>query len=262
MKRENIIGLVHNSMYQQIKKNGYAAPVQVLMDVGVLCKEDYEKWRAGRVDYLERVCNVNLSQLSAIMREIRNYAQKSSLKESWTCYKKWGQKKQGRTEVLRFSKSGDLQIERAYATHYLDTKLVRRGDGKQKTDEKEGKMEGEVLLGNVMIDCDDGKTLQKFYGKLLDWEMCEMFGKPAVRSLSGVVFLFAEEADYSRPIWPEEKGKQQKQMHFDFQVDNVTEMVGKAETLGAVKADVQFGGKDFVTMFDPAGHPFCLCQKG
>lgn len=51
MKRENITGLVHNSMYQQIKKNGYAAPVQVLMDVGVLCKEDYEKWRAGRVDY-------------------------------------------------------------------------------------------------------------------------------------------------------------------------------------------------------------------
>lgn len=56
-------------------------------------------------------------------------------------------------------------------------------------------------------------------------------------------------------------GKQQKQMHFDFQVDNVLETVRKAEALGAKKAKDQFGGKDFVTMFDPAGHPFCLCQK-
>ena len=50
-------------------------------------------------------------------------------------------------------------------------------------------------------------------------------------------------------------------MHFDFQVENVTETVKKAELLGATKAKSQFGGKDFVTMFDPAGHPFCLCKK-
>ena len=50
-------------------------------------------------------------------------------------------------------------------------------------------------------------------------------------------------------------------MHFDFQVDNVMEMVKRAELLGAVKSKVQFGGKDYVTMFDPAGHPFCLCKK-
>lgn len=50
-------------------------------------------------------------------------------------------------------------------------------------------------------------------------------------------------------------------MHFDFQVDNVAEMVKKAESLGAKKAESQFGGDDFVTMFDPAGHPFCLCRK-
>ncbi len=51
------------------------------------------------------------------------------------------------------------------------------------------------------------------------------------------------------------------EMHFDFQVDNVAEMVKKAEALGAKKAESQFGGSDFVTMFDPAGHPFCLCRK-
>ena len=122
-------------------------------------------------------------------------------------------------------------------------------------------MVDEVVLGNVMVDCDDERKLQRFYGELLGWEMCELFARPAVSSSSGIVFLFIEEKDYVPPVWPEDKGKQQKQMHFDFQVDNVAEMVKKAESLGAKKAESQFGGNDFVTMFDPAGHPFCLCRK-
>ena len=122
-------------------------------------------------------------------------------------------------------------------------------------------MVDEVVLGNVMVDCDDERKLQRFYGEFLGWEMCELFARPAVRSSSGIVFLFIEEKDYVPPVWPEDTGKQQKQMHFDFQVDNVAEMVKKAESLGAKKAESQFGGNDFVTMFDPAGHPFCLCRK-
>ena len=117
-------------------------------------------------------------------------------------------------------------------------------------------MVDEVVLGNVMVDCDDERKLQRFYGELLGWEMCELFARPAVRSSSGIVFLFIEEIKSA-----ENAGKQQKQMHFDFQVDNVAEMVKKAESLGAKKAESQFGGDDFVTMFDPAGHPFCLCRK-
>ena len=122
-------------------------------------------------------------------------------------------------------------------------------------------MVDEVVLGNVMVDCDDERKLQRFYGELLGWEMCELFARPAVSSSSGIVFLFIEEKDYVPPVWPEDTGKQQKQMHFDLQVDKDAEMVKKAESLGAKKAESQFGGNDFVTMFDPAGHPFCLCRK-
>lgn len=120
----------------------------------------------------------------------------------------------------------------------------------------------EVGLGNVMVDCDDAGQLQRFYGELLDWEQCWMYGCPAVRNSGGIVFLFAQEDDYVPPVWPEVDGCQQKQMHFDFQVENVAEYVKKAEELGAVKAEAQFGGEDeFITMLDPAGHPFCLCKK-
>ena len=66
-------------------------------------------------------------------------------------------------------------------------------------------------------------------GGLLGWERFRLFGRPAVRSASGVGSLFAEESDDLRPTWPKQPGKQQKQVHFDFQMDDVAEMVKKAE---------------------------------
>ena len=119
----------------------------------------------------------------------------------------------------------------------------------------------EIRLGNVMVDCDDEQKLCEFYHQLLGWEKCELFERPAVRSENGIVFLFIQEKNYIPPIWPEESGKQQKQMHFDFQVPDVQAAVQQAETLGAVKVALQFGGKHFTTMIDPAGHPFCLCAN-
>lgn len=127
MNNGEIIGKIHNSMYQQLKKSGVAAPVQVLVDVGVLSPEDLERWRFGKVDYLERVCKVNLHKLGFIMKEVRAYARKNNLKASWTFYKQWGGKKPA--AKLRFSKSGDENIERGYATHYVSPQLA----GKQTT---------------------------------------------------------------------------------------------------------------------------------
>lgn len=113
-------------MYHQCQQRGYAAPVDVLMDIGVLQKAKYEDWRFGRIDYLERVCGVNLHKLSSIMAEIRRYASRFDLKPSFCFYKQWGTKKKGGKPALplRFSKSGDESIERAYATHYVDKRKV------------------------------------------------------------------------------------------------------------------------------------------
>jgi hypothetical protein len=121
MTDKELISNVHNSMYHQIQKSGFAAPVQVLMDMSILSKEDYEQWRFGKVDYLERVCRVNLSKLSAVMREIRSYGTKNQLKASWTFYKQWGQKNLTHAKKLRFSKSGNEDIEKTYATHYISS---------------------------------------------------------------------------------------------------------------------------------------------
>jgi len=121
MDKKNIKGQIHNAMYQNIRKKGYVSPIDVLTDIGVLSKQDYENWRFGKVAYLERVCRVNLRMLSGIMREIRAYAAKNNLKPSWTSYHQWGEHKDIR---LRFSKSNDDKIEHSYATHFVDVKIV------------------------------------------------------------------------------------------------------------------------------------------
>jgi RimJ/RimL family protein N-acetyltransferase len=40
-----------------------------------------------------------------------------------------------------------------------------------------------------------------------------------------------------------------------------TKKMHMAIALGAVKPDSQYGGEDFVTLFDPEGHPSCPCKK-
>ena len=85
MNNQELTAKVHSAMYAQCRKRGYAAPVDVLMNLGVLPKQKYEDWRFGKVDYLERVCNVNLHKLSTIMHEMRVYAKKAGLKPSF-CY--------------------------------------------------------------------------------------------------------------------------------------------------------------------------------
>ena len=102
---------VHDAMYQQCQSRGYAAPVDVLVDIGVLNKAKYDDWRAGRVSYLEAACNVNLHKLSEIMKVIRTFAARNGWKPSISSYKHKGKQ-------LRFSKTGNPKIETAYATHY------------------------------------------------------------------------------------------------------------------------------------------------
>lgn len=89
-----------------------------------------------------------------------------------------------------------------------------------------------------------------------------MYGCPALIAENGLVILFMQcNFDYIPPIWPEELGKQQKRMHFNFQVDDLPAAVEEAIKLGATKAIAQYGETHFITMFDPEGHPFCLCRK-
>jgi hypothetical protein len=105
--------LVHLNRYEK----GYVCSVDILLQLDYLTKKNYEDWRLGRVDYLEKVCNINLSKLTLINKLIRKYSTELDLKSSWTEYNQFGK---GIKRRLRFSKSGDKTIEDRYASHYID----------------------------------------------------------------------------------------------------------------------------------------------
>ncbi|NLB92659.1 MAG: hypothetical protein GX792_04485 [Bacteroidales bacterium] len=114
---KKVKSLVHLNSYEK----GLVCAVDILLELNYLTKKDYENWRFGRVDYLEKVCNTNLSKLTLINKLIRKYSTELGLKSSWTGYNQFGK---GVKRRLRFSKSGDKTIEDRYSTHYIDRERI------------------------------------------------------------------------------------------------------------------------------------------
>lgn len=114
-KKDKYYQRVTKAVHEILKENQYIAPVDVFMEMGNLNKEDYENWRFGRIPYLEKVIDCNLSKANRILRILEFHAKDRGLKASQTVYKKWG--KGGKKILLRFSKSGNPVLETAYSTH-------------------------------------------------------------------------------------------------------------------------------------------------
>lgn len=109
--------LVHTLRYEK----GYVCAVDILTGLDYLSKKDYEDWRFGRIDYLEKVCKVNLNKLTFINKTMRRHARDLKLVSSRTVYKQYGK---GSKRRLRFSKSGNKNIEDVYATHLVDKNRI------------------------------------------------------------------------------------------------------------------------------------------
>jgi hypothetical protein len=100
---------------------GYVSAVDVLVGMGWLDPKLLEDWRRGRVDFLERVVHANLSRISKAMKLFRAWAAARELRPSETAYVRWTR---GHRPPLRFSKSGNPNIERSYRTHWVSRKFA------------------------------------------------------------------------------------------------------------------------------------------
>lgn len=111
-------------LYPRIKRSVAAilqdgkvvAPVDVLIGMGLLRSDHLEDWRRGRVPYLEKVIDCNLTRLSRILRILRFHAHDLNLVPSVTAYMRWGR---GPKRRLRFTKTGDSNLEEAYSRHFV-----------------------------------------------------------------------------------------------------------------------------------------------
>lgn len=120
--RKNVADRVVGAAERALADQKYVSAIDVLLRIGWLNPSTLKDWRLGRVECLERVMQVNLSRLSEAMRLLRSWAAAKKLRPSETHYVA---RTAGR-QRLRFSKSGNPDIERAYRTHWVSPELSER----------------------------------------------------------------------------------------------------------------------------------------
>lgn len=111
----------------------------------------------------------------------------------------------------------------------------------------------------VVLDAPDVGVLAHFYAELRGWRIHKIDADDAALDTGeGVAYLSIQRNDrFERPTWPVEPGRQQMQLHLDFEVTDLAAETERAVALGATLADYQ-PQEDVRVLLDPAGHPFCL----
>ena len=107
------------------------------------------------------------------------------------------------------------------------------------------------------FDAADIDALASFYAELTGWTIARKEpGWITMRTGEGQELAFQLAPDHAAPQWPGQQHPQQ--LHLDLQIDDHRAAAERAVALGATRlAD----GPNWITLADPAGHPFDLCQK-
>jgi predicted enzyme related to lactoylglutathione lyase len=111
------------------------------------------------------------------------------------------------------------------------------------------------------IETSDSQALAAFYSELLGWPIGHQEPGTAILAApeGSIYMVFQETSEYEPPVWPPVEGSQRPMMHLDFQVGDLDAAVAEAVALGAAVAEHQ-PQVNVRVLFDPAGHPFCLCR--
>lgn len=112
-------------------------------------------------------------------------------------------------------------------------------------------------IETVVLDAPDIDRLADFYAELAGWRVARRDeGWNTVETGDGREVSFQLAEDHVAPQWPGQERPQQ--FHLDLHVDGIEEAAARAERLGATRLAA---GPSWITLADPAGHPFDLCQK-
>lgn len=112
-------------------------------------------------------------------------------------------------------------------------------------------------LDVVALDAPDIEKLATFYSQLIGWQIASKDADwITLRAPDGQQIAFQLALDHVAPRWPGQE--QPQQLHLDLFINDYQAAAERAVGLGATRlAD----GATWITLADPAGHPFDLCQK-
>jgi catechol 2,3-dioxygenase-like lactoylglutathione lyase family enzyme len=109
----------------------------------------------------------------------------------------------------------------------------------------------------VAFDAADTETLAKFWVDLTGWEIVRNDGGwTNIRTGDGQEIGLQPSDDHIPPQWPGQEHPQH--FHLDLLIDAYQEAAERAVGLGATRLAE---GPTWVTLADPAGHPFDICRR-
>ena len=111
-------------------------------------------------------------------------------------------------------------------------------------------------LDLAIFDAADIDRVGSFYAALTGWEVVRKDPhRVGIRTPAGQEVEFQLAPDHVPPEWPGSERPQQ--FHLDLQVDDPEAAAARAVELGATRLAT---GPSWITLADPAGHPFDLCR--
>ncbi len=117
-----------------------------------------------------------------------------------------------------------------------------------------------TLTGRLELaafDARDTEALARFYVDLTGWEVVRNDGGwTNIRTGDGQEIGLQPSDDHVPPQWPGQEHPQQ--FHLDLLIDDHRAAADRAVALGATRLAE---GPTWITLADPAGHPFDLCQR-
>lgn len=145
IKKVSVENYKNDSLYPKIilatarilKISDEISPVAILLQMGNLEPKAHDAWQCGKVPYLEKVFQGSLSKANRILRIVGFHVYDLKMVPSQHKYKQ-----KGNNTILRFSKTGDKNIETSYARHYKWNKTQ---------DEKQ------LLIENTMLALENDK---------------------------------------------------------------------------------------------------------
>jgi len=113
-------------------------------------------------------------------------------------------------------------------------------------------------LSEIVLDTPDVRGLAAFYGTVAGLSMIRADDDWITTvTAEGWRVAFQQADDLVPARWPDPAHPQQ--MHLDLVVPDLPAAVEQAERAGATR--LPGGGETYTVLADPAGHPFCLCQR-
>lgn len=117
-KEDPLYRRVVNAVRHLQQTKGDITPINVFVTLGLLAPAKLKEWQQGRILFLEAVLGTNLSKINRVLRILRLHSLELDLVCKQIDYVRQGP---GPRKLLKFTRSADPNIERAYSRLYLST---------------------------------------------------------------------------------------------------------------------------------------------